>query len=239
MRRIFHRWYSPHLHRDMDLLSFGHAGARVLVFPTSAGRFHDWEDRGMIAHLSGAIEAGHIQVYCVDSVDRESWYAYHRPVHERATRQEQYDQYLLQEVLPCTERHGGNPFLIVVGCSFGGYHAINFAFKHPERVQRLLSLSGLCDIGRFTGGLYDPTIYFNNPIDFLANEHDEQRLAAMRRMDIILAVGRDDRLCESNERLSARLWEKGIGNALRIWDGFAHDWPVWQQMLDRYLSGHD
>ena len=40
-------------------------------------------------------------------------------------------------------------------------------------------------------------------------------------------------------RLSHVLWEKGIGNALRIWDGFAHDWPVWHQMVRTYIGGHD
>ena len=55
----------------------------------------------------------------------------------------------------------------------------------------------------------------------------------------ILAVGREDSLCESNERLSALLWQKGVGNALRVWDGFAHDWPVWHKMLQLYIGGHD
>ncbi len=239
MRRVFHRWYSSNLRRDMDLLAFGHAGARVLIFPTSCGRFFDWEDRGMIAHLAGPIEAGQIMVFCVDSVDRESWYASHRQPWERAARQEEYDRYLIQEVVPLVERHDPTPFLITVGGSFGGYHALNFGLRHPDHVHRILSMSGLCDIRRFVGSYYDPTVYFNNPVDFIANEQDPNRLSALRQLDIILAVGRDDGLRESNERLSALLWKKDIGNALRIWDGFAHDWPVWQQMLDCYLSGHD
>jgi esterase/lipase superfamily enzyme len=35
------------------------------------------------------------------------------------------------------------------------------------------------------------------------------------------------------------LWGKGVWHALRIWDGFAHDWPVWQEMLRLYIGGHD
>lgn len=239
MRRVFQRWYSPSLGRDMELLAFGHAGARVLIFPTSVGRFHDWEDRGMVGHLAPLIDSGQIQIFCVDSIDRESWYAYNRPPWERASRHEQYDHYLYHEVMPFIESQNGTPYLIAVGASFGGYHAINFALKHPERVQRLLSLSGLADIRRFVGDFYNQTVYHNNPIDFVANEQDGGRLAALRRMDMILAVGRDDGLRDGNERLSRRLWDRGIGNALRIWDGFAHDWPVWQQMLDKYLGGHD
>ena len=48
MHREYHRWHSPSLGRDMELLIFGWGGARVLVFPTSMGRYYEWEDRGMM-----------------------------------------------------------------------------------------------------------------------------------------------------------------------------------------------
>ncbi|MGH2522425.1 MAG: esterase, partial [Anaerolineales bacterium] len=72
MRREYQRWYSPSLNRDMELLILGHAGARVLVFPTSLGRFFEWEDRGMMQALGEHLERGWIQMFCVDSVDEES-----------------------------------------------------------------------------------------------------------------------------------------------------------------------
>src|SRR5512142_2558153 len=75
VNREYHKWHSPALGREMELLVFGHAGARVLVFPTSMGRFYQWEDFGMVGALSGALEAGHFQLICVDTVDGESWYA--------------------------------------------------------------------------------------------------------------------------------------------------------------------
>jgi esterase/lipase superfamily enzyme len=239
MKREYHRWHSPSLRRDMELLVFGHAGARILAFPTSMGRFYDWEDRGLVGGvLRHGLENGFIQLICVDSVDAESWYS-PRPPTERVGRHIQYDDYLLGEVLPLTRSLNANPFLIVTGASFGGYHAVNFALKHPEHVGRVLNMSGLCDIRRFADGYYDRHLYFNNPVDFLAGEHDPARLDALRRMDIILAVGRDDSLYASNERLSQLLWSKNIWHALRVWDGFAHDWPVWEKMLQLYLSGHD
>ena len=71
------------------------------------------------------------------------------------------------------------------------------------------------------------------------HEHDERRLAALRAQDIILAVGKDDRLCESNKKMSSLLWSKGIGNALRLWDGWSHDWQYWDKMIRLYLAGHD
>ena len=92
MNREYHRWYSPSLERDMELLVFGHAGARVLAFPTSMGRFFQWEDSGMISALSEQLENGQLQVFCVDSVDSESWYAKERPQAERAWRHVLYDR---------------------------------------------------------------------------------------------------------------------------------------------------
>ncbi len=62
MNREYHRWHSASLDRDMELLVFGHAGARVLVFPTSMGRFFQWEDFGMIAALGQHLEDGWLQL---------------------------------------------------------------------------------------------------------------------------------------------------------------------------------
>lgn len=239
MRREYHRWQSPSLGRDMEMLVFGHAGARVLVFPTSKGRFFEWEDRGMIHALGPAIDDGHLQLFCVDSVDAESWYCYWAHPAGRANRHQQYDAYLTQEVLALMDKVNPNPYTISLGASFGAYHAMNFGLRHPERVQRILAFSGLYDIRRFVHGHYDDNVYFNNPIDFVAGETDERRLALLRQLDIIMATGKEDSLMPSAGELSARLWAKGIGNALREWDGWAHDWPFWQKMLLLYIGGHD
>ena len=74
MRRDYIKWYSPSLHRDMELLAFGDRGFPVVVFPTSGGRFFEYEDRGMVNALAPKIDRGELQVICVDSVDQESWY---------------------------------------------------------------------------------------------------------------------------------------------------------------------
>ncbi len=237
MNREHHKWYSPALNRDMELLIFGHAGARVLVFPTSMGRFYEWEDREMMQTLAEHIEQGWLQLYCVDSVDKESWYAREKHPAERALRQTQYEGYLLNEVLPLSTQKNRNPFLITTGASFGAYHAISFGLRHPHLVGRAIGMSGIYDITDWTDGFYDESIYFHNPLDFISNEHDPNRLAALRHVDIIMAVGRDDQLRESSERLSTILWDKGIGNALRLWDGWAHDWPWWHQMIKLYIGG--
>lgn len=239
MNREYHRWYSPSLNRDMELLIFGHGGARVLIFPTSKGKFFEWEDRGMVRALSHQINQGWLQLYCVDSVDAESWYAHDKHPGARAWRQESYQNYLLREVLPLSQQKNGNPFLITAGASFGAYHAVNFALRYPHLVGRTIGMSGIYDISRWADGFQGEFVFRNNPCWYIPQEHDWGRLAALRRLDIILAVGRDDSLRGNNEHLSHLLWQKEIGNALRIWDGWSHDWPYWLKMIQLYIGGHD
>lgn len=239
MNREYHRWYSPSLSRDMELLVFGHAGAKVLVFPTSQGKYYEWEDRGMIGALGGHIDNGWLQLYCVDSLDSESWYCGWAHPSGRAYRHAQYNAYLLDEVLSFSQRKNSNPYLITVGASFGGYHAMNFGLRYPNHVSRILAMSGIYDIRSFADGYYDDNVYYNNPIDFIANEYEPHRLEMLRKLDIIIASGREDSLFENARALSTALWAKGIGNALREWDGWAHDWEYWQKMLLLYIGGHD
>lgn len=239
MHREYHKWYSPCLRREIELSVYGHAGARVFVFPCSRGKFWDWEDQGVVAALSHHLHQGWIQLYCLDSVDGESWYAYHKPLAARMRRNTEYYDYILQEVMPLSRHKNNSPFTIITGASMGGYHAMNFALRYPQCVGRVIDMSGLVDMRRFAEGRYESEFYFHNPVDYLPNEHDHWRLDQMRRMDIIFAIGRDDPALESNKRLSGQLWAKGIGNALRIWDGFAHDWPWWQKMITNYIGGHD
>lgn len=221
------------------MLVFGHAGTRVLAFPTSRAHFYEWEDFGMVRGLADHLENGWIQLFCVDGVDSESWLAGWRHPAERAQRHVQYDRYVADEVLPFTSHKNANPFLMTTGASFGAYHAASFAFRYPHLVNRVIGLSGYYDVTRFTGGYSDDNVYFNNPCAFLASEHDPARLGALRRQDIILAVGREDAACANNEYLSGLLWRKDVGHALRIWNGWYHDWPYWVEMLRLYIGGHD
>ena len=73
----------------------------------------------------------------------------------------------------------------------------------------------------------------------MENEYDPARLQALRHIDIILVIGHDDANYRNNESFSSILWSKNIWHALRIWDGWGHDWPWWQKMISMYIGGHD
>ena len=236
MNREFHRAYSQQLQRDMDALVFGHAGHPLVVFPTSMGKFFEYEDRGMIRALAPKIEAGELQVFCPDAVDTESWY--NKGVHPRVRvmRHIQYENYILQELLPFIHWKNQSPGLAVTGCSFGGYQALNFALKHPDAVTRCISMGGAFDIHQFLDGYYDDDCYFNNPPDFLQNMNDDWFLNRYRQMKIVLATGEWDMCLDQNIKMSHLLDAKGVPNWLDIWgDHSQHDWPWWQRMAVKYF----
>lgn len=221
------------------MLIFGHAGARVLVFPTSKGKFYEWEDRGMIGAMGHALEHGHIQMFCVDSVDAESWYNWGAHPGYRGWRQTEYENYLIHEVLPLSWYLNPNPFLITTGASFGAYHAADFALRHPELVGRVLGMSGFYNVENWTGGYQEGEVYFHSPCLYLKNEWEFHRMEQLKKLDIILTTAWDDSIRYSTENLSQALWDKNIWHAKRIWDGWSHDWPWWQRQIQMYLGGHD
>ena len=73
MKVEYFKEYSHSLGRDMEFKVYGHAGKPCIAFPCQNGRFFDYETRGLIDSISWYIEQGKIQVFCVDSVDLESW----------------------------------------------------------------------------------------------------------------------------------------------------------------------
>jgi esterase/lipase superfamily enzyme len=220
----------------MELLVFGHAGMPVIVFPTSMGRFFDYENRRMIDVVGDRYEDGRIQAFCVDSVDAESWYNKSVPPRDRAARHVQYDAYLTHEVVPLIRARNAAMNIAVTGCSFGGYHSVNFALKHPDLIGYCVSMSGAFDIHQFIGDYYDDNCYYNCPPDFLPNLNDDWFLSRYREMKIVLATGENDICLAENRRLSSIMTQKSIPHFLDVWgDGAGHDWPWWERMAQKFF----
>lgn len=240
--RAYHRWHSPNLGCEMELLLFGDRGAQVLVFPTRDGRFFDYENWGLVGALSKKIAAGHLQLICVDSYDRYSLYADWMRPEDRMRRHLAYETYILDEVLALSDRLNPGTPLIAHGCSLGAYHAANIAFRYPDRFSRLVALSGRYDLTLSTGGFrdlfdghYDDLVYFNNPSHFVPNIQDPALLAQLRRLDVTLVIGLEDAFLQNNREFADVLLRQGIPHALHIWDGEAHRPRWWRQMVSLYL----
>ncbi len=236
MHREYHVDHSTALGRPMERLVFGHDGLPVIVFPTSSGRFHEFEDSGMVAAIEHKINGGHMQLFCVDSVDAESWYAENVEGRWRIARHMQYEQYIMHELLPHIRWRNWSPQIAMIGCSFGGFHAASMALRHPDQVTGVLSMGGAFDIGRFLRGHYDQDCYFTLPMDFLPNLDDGWYFERYRCNSYVLATGQHDQCWNDNERLAEIMRQKGIPVRLEVWgDSTGHDWPWWRRMLRSYL----
>ena len=192
----------------------------------------------MVEALSDKIDAGYIQLYLIDSVSLESWYNSSIHPHDRVVRHNQWEAYLIHELLPFIRSQNWSSELITAGTSFGAYLAVNFALKHPELVSKTVGISGSYTIARMLDGYYDEDCYFNCPVAYMANLSDASRLDEIRSMEIALVTSDLDLgVCnEGTHHLSRILNEHRIGHRLDDWGGgVGHDWPFWRKMIREYL----
>ncbi len=232
MKEEYFKWHSPHLDRDIEMLTYGHAGHPVIIFPSTMGRYYESKDFKLIESVRWFVENGLVRLYCPDSIDRLSWY--NREVHPsvKVRNHIQYDKLIRWEIVETIRQHTGSPRVAVAGASFGGYHAANFAFRHPDVVSHLISMSGAFDIRSFMQGYFDDNVYFNNPVDYLPGLNHPD----LWRMKIILGTSEWDICRPANEQLSGILQSKGVQHWLDMRGWQQHDWQLWREMFPHYLS---
>jgi len=239
MQRDFHRWYSHRLGREMGVVVYGHWGSPMIAFPTSGGDEWEFERQGMIGAMAHAIDSGRVKLFCVNTNHGDSFENRGAHPRHRSWMQRQYDEYVVQEVMPFVRHHcrTGDIAIWTMGASLGAYHAANTLFKHPDVVKRCFALSGVYDMRRFMDGAYDDNFYFNNPVDYLANLSDPWALGHLATCDIHVATGHGPwEKSEEAHRLSSILWSRGIRHHLDDWGPMGgHDWPYWKHQMREYL----
>lgn len=238
----YHKWYSPNLNQDMELKVYGEAGKPVLVFPAQGGRFYDYENFGMIGAISGSIVMGNIQVFTVDSIDNQSWSNWNVHPADRARRHEDYDRYIIQEVVTFIREQTTNSDqkILTTGCSMGAYHSANFFFRHPDIFDAVISLSGLFQLKMFVGDYVDDNIYYNTPLYYLPNLTDPWYLKRYLQSQIIICAGQgawEDAMVADAHAIKKILEAKDIPHWVDFWGyDVNHDWPWWQKMMPYYLG---
>ena len=240
----YHKWWSDYLYQDMEIKVYGHAGKPTLVFPTQGGRFYEYEDFGMVEVCRGYIDAGKIQLFTVDSIDNQSWANWSLHPADRARRHEDYDQYIIKEVVPFIhQRSSWKGKYLTTGCSMGAYHAPNFFFRHPDVFDAVIALSGILSLNLFIGDYMDAIVYYNTPLVYLRNLTDESYLDRYRQSAIIICSGQgawEGPMLDDARELKAILCAKDVPCWVDIWGyDVNHDWPWWRRMMPHFLSKLD
>lgn len=236
MKEFYHKWYTQYLNRDFEMLVFGESGFPIILFPTSEGRYYECKDHGLVQSLEYYLDRGDIKLYCPDGIDALSWDNYDIHPADRVKTHNAYENVIIKDVVKFAIHETGYKKVGVAGCSFGGYHAFNFAMRKPELVTEVITMCGTFDIKPYIYGYYDDNCYFNNPVDFMPNLNDEWYLKKIREMKIILGTGEWDMCLDENKNMSNILTSKLINHQLDVRAKTGHDWNWWIEMFPEYIS---
>lgn len=236
MKSKTHQWKSPSLGRQMEMNIFGTSGTPVIIFPSEEGGRDEWDEAGIMSSLDEQISEGYNQFFCLDSVADESLLNKSAEPKHRIGRQIQYEQYLIDEVIPFIRKSNNNPYLIFSGAFLGAYYALLFALKYPGKVDKVIGISGTYDIKPYLDGYYDENVYFNNPVDFIPNLNDPKILKNVSEVDIRLLSYSNDPQKRESERISDSLWLKNVDHNFYVWDEvISEPWNLVDSMFIEHL----
>jgi esterase/lipase superfamily enzyme len=241
MERRTTAWYSQNLGMEMPIVAYGHAGPPLLMFPTAAADYLEYERFLLVDAIKHYIEAGRVRAYSINSVNRYSLLNEQASPQMKAELLTRYDRYITDEVLPLIRKDTGDERArpITTGASLGAFLAANAYFRHPDLFRGTIPMSGSYDIRSYLRGYSDDNVYFNNPADYLPNLNDDYYLPILRRADSIYILSGQGayEAPERSRQLSNILHSKGIPHTLDLWGhDVNHDWPWWRKMLDYYIG---
>jgi esterase/lipase superfamily enzyme len=245
MERRITGWYSHNLNAEMPLVAYGHAGQPLLMFPTAAADYLEYERFYLVDAIKPHIESGRIRAYSINSVNKYSLLNEKMPPQMKAELLTRFDRYITDEVLPLIRQDAGSDDArpLTTGASLGAFLAANAYFKHPDLFRGVIAMSGSYDVRSYLKNYYDDNVYFNNPADYLPNLNDNYYLPILQKAsDIYILSGQGNyEAPERSQHLSDILNAKSIPHKLDLWGADVdHDWPWWRKMLpftlDRILG---
>jgi esterase/lipase superfamily enzyme len=225
---------------EMPLVAYGHAGQTLLMLPTAAADYLEYERFYLVDAIKPFIERGLVRAYSINSVNRHSLLNEQMPPNLKAELLTRYDRYITDEVLPLIRNESGDDARpITTGASLGAFLSANEYFKHPDLFRGVIAMSGSYDIRSYLKGFYDDNVFFNNPVDYLSGMNDDHYLPILRQADAIhiLSGQGSYEAPERSQNLSDILTVKGIPHSLELWGSDVnHDWPWWRKMLPHVLG---
>lgn len=224
----------------MEIAVYGHYGAALLMFPTAAADYLEYERFHLIGAISHSINSGKFKVFSINSINSESWLNNHMHPRDKSIRHVQFNYYVFNEVVPFIKNMTSwDTPVYTCGASLGALHAANVFFKRPDLFAGTIAMSGDYDLSTYSKGYHDDDMYFNSPAAYLPNLNDNYWLPLLRqRQHIHILTGSGDyERPEASRKLSGLLASKGIPHELDIWGpDMRHDWPTWRAMLPYYLE---
>jgi esterase/lipase superfamily enzyme len=240
MERNLTGWYSERLQKDMPIVTYGHYGFALLLVPTAAADYLEYERFQLIDSLSPFIDAGKLKVFSINSINNESWMNTHMDPRHKVIRHQQFNEYVYNEVIPFIRTHTSQETPIYIcGASFGALHSMNLFLRRPDLLNGVIALSGVYDLTEYSKGYFDDDVYFNSPQHYMPNLTDHNILEQIRRSQHIHIFSGSGPYEDPNAARSfaSILYSKGINYELDIWGHeWPHDWNTWRHVLPHYLG---
>jgi esterase/lipase superfamily enzyme len=242
MRRDIRQWWSPSLNKNMEIVAYGHFGTPILLFPTAAADYLEYERFYLIDSIKSFINEGRIKVYSINSINSESWLNSRMHARDKAVRHQQYNEYIANEVVPFIWNDcGGQVGIITAGASLGAFHGANTLFRRPDLFDGTIAMSGTYNLMDYTNGYFDDNCYFNSPMHYMKNLQSGTHLDLLRsKKHIYFLTGSGSyEAPQCSWDMANVLGYQGIPNFVEMWGkDWTHDWPTWRAMLPKWIATH-
>jgi esterase/lipase superfamily enzyme len=240
MMRHLTGWYSERLGKEMPVAVYGNYGFALLLVPTAAADYLEYERFQLIDSISHFINSGKVKVFSINSINNESWLNNHMDPRHKAIRHQQFNHYVYEEVIPFIKTNTSQETpIIICGASFGALHSMNLFLKRPDLINGVIGMSGVYDLTEYTKGYFDDDVYYNSPQHYMPNLNDHHVLEQIRRSNHIhiFSGSGDYEDPSASHSFGNILYSKGINYELDIWgQEWKHDWDTWRNLLPHYLA---
>ena len=207
------------------------------------GHFNDWTDRTDLIQT-----ASKYKFIIITPEGNDSWYS-----DSTVVPNSKYESYIISELIPEVDKRfrtmPDRQNRILAGLSMGGYGALKFGLKFPDRFSIVGSFSGalrIADWSESAGGnkligksidtIFGPV---NSParkandIFRMANELSPARASSLPY--IYMSCGTEDSMAEGNRAFDQLLTGKNVRHEYRTSRG-GHDWTFWGEQMHTFLE---
>ncbi len=207
------------------------------------GHFSNWVERTKVSEYSRLSD-----VLIVMPEGNNGWYTDSATVPDH-----KYESYVIEELIPEVDRKfrtiESREGRAIAGLSMGGYGALKFGVKHPNKFIFAGSMSGALDAAGWTeaelkgltwiwetlvpvfGPSGGPTREANDLMKLYPRLSAEQITALPY---IYLDCGTEDPLLNSNRKFAEMLLERKIPHQVRLLPG-KHNWQYWDQQVSEII----